>query len=160
MFALDGEDVVLGIGWLEGLGDMKTNFKGLTLKIKKGEAKYIFRGDPTICKGEVLARSIVRELQGEREGFIIECLLHQAEQEMVKGVPNVVEEILKEFDDMFHNPQGLLTKMRHDHATVLKEGAVIPNLRPYRYPYSHKDEIEKLIDDMLKGGIIRPSNSP
>lgn len=31
--------------------------------------------------------------------------------------------------------------------------------KTYRYPYIHKEEIQKQISDMLKQGIIRPSNS-
>lgn len=36
VFALDGEGVILGMKWLEGVGDIKTNFKELTRKIKIG----------------------------------------------------------------------------------------------------------------------------
>lgn len=42
----------------------------------------------------------------------------------------------------------------------MKEGAEIPNIRPYRYPHYQKTEIEKLVDDMLKSGVIRPNISP
>lgn len=33
-------------------------------------------------------------------------------------------------------------------------------MRPYRYGQSQKDEIEALIRDMLRAGIIQPSSSP
>ena len=42
----------------------------------------------------------------------------------------------------------------------LKNGAEIPNIRPYRYPHYQKNEIEKLVDGMLNSGIIRPRISP
>lgn len=78
------------------------------------------------------------------QGFIIECLLLQTEPEGVKEIPAAVREILEELDDVFQNPQGLPHKRRHDHAIVLKEGAAIPNLWPYRYPHFQKNEIEEL----------------
>jgi hypothetical protein len=33
-------------------------------------------------------------------------------------------------------------------------------VKPYRYPHSQKEEIEKMVQDMLKQGIIKPINSP
>lgn len=32
--------------------------------------------------------------------------------------------------------------------------------KTYRYPYVHKEEVKRQIQDMLENGIIRPSNSP
>lgn len=51
-------------------------------------------------------------------------------------------------------------KRSHEHAIVLKEGSNPVGVRPYRYPQCQKDEIERLIQDMLKAGIIKPSTSP
>lgn len=65
-----------------------------------------------------------------------------------------------EFEGVFQSPSGLPPNMWHDHSIALKEGASIPNLRPYRYPHYQKTEIEKLVTDMLISGIIRPSISP
>jgi len=38
-------------------------------------------------------------------------------------------------------------------------GSVPPNIRLYRYPYSQKSEIERMVAEMLKAGIIQPSKS-
>ena len=79
---------------------------------------------------------------------------------MIPPQPDWVSAVLNEYEDVFQEPQGLPPSRRHDHAIVLKEGANIPNLRPYRYPHYQKNEIERLVDDMLRSGIIRPSVSP
>nr|GEY35536.1 retrotransposon-related protein [Tanacetum cinerariifolium] len=38
--------------------------------------------------------------------------------------------------------------------------ATPPNIRPYRYPYSQKTEIEKQVEQLIATGFIQPSNSP
>lgn len=48
----------------------------------------------------------------------------------------------------------------HDHAIRLKPDAAILNLSLYRYPFYQKNEIEKIVGDMLQVGIIRHNTSP
>ena len=43
---------------------------------------------------------------------------------------------------------------------MLKEGTQPTNIRPYRYGYAQKMEIEKLVREMLLAGVIQPSTSP
>ena len=33
-------------------------------------------------------------------------------------------------------------------------------MKPYRYPYSQKEQIESMVHDMLQEGLIQPSKSP
>ncbi|KAI5408825.1 hypothetical protein KIW84_054597 [Lathyrus oleraceus] len=71
--------------------------------------------------------------------------------------PNWLEGVLSEFEEVFQEPKRLPPPRRQVHAIVLKEGEDIPNIRPYRYPHYQKNEIERLVVDMLKFGVIRPS---
>lgn len=48
----------------------------------------------------------------------------------------------------------------HKHSIILKEGSSPICVRPYRYPQVQKDEIEKLVKEVLEAGIIQPSTSP
>lgn len=57
-------------------------------------------------------------------------------------------------------PNGLPPVRGHEHAIILKCGHDLVSIRPYRYPQSQKDEIERLVRDMLATSIIRPSISP
>lgn len=55
---------------------------------------------------------------------------------------------------------GIPPSRSQDHSIVLKEGTSPISVRPYKYPYYQKTEIEKLIKELLAMGTIRPSQSP
>nr|KYP63840.1 hypothetical protein KK1_018427 [Cajanus cajan] len=126
-------DMILGMEWLRGLGEIKANFDKLTLKVKVGGEVYQIKGDSSLS--------------------VLEAPL---KEERMRTIPDCIRQILEEFEFVFQEPQGLPPSRRQDHAINLKEGAEIPNLRPYRYTYYQKNEIEKLVQDMLRAGIIRP----
>lgn len=74
-------------------------------------------------------------------------------------IPTAVLDLLAEFEDVFADPQGLPPIRRHDHAIQLTEGASIPNLRPYKYLHYQKNEIERMVREMMESRV-RPSISP
>jgi hypothetical protein len=47
-----------------------------------------------------------------------------------------------------------------DHQIPLLPLSKPVNLRPYRYSYFQKMELEKIIDELLEQSVIRPSTSP
>lgn len=51
------------------------------------------------------------------------------------------------------------TEEEHRTSYSLEEGTDPVNVRHYRYAY-HQKEMEKLMDEMLTSGVIRPSTSP
>ena len=57
-------------------------------------------------------------------------------------------------------PTGLPPILSKQHQITLKNGSNPINVRPYRYPQIQKEEIERLVADMLQTGIIQPSRSP
>ena len=60
---------------------------------------------------------------------------------------------------MLENPKRLPPIRDHDHTIHLILGSFPPNIRPYRYPYVKKSEIERIIAEMLEVVIIQPSQS-
>jgi hypothetical protein len=53
-----------------------------------------------------------------------------------------------------------LLNLRVCHSITLKFDAQPVCVRPYKYPYFHKEEIEKIVAKLLMSGVISPSQSP
>ncbi|GKA46063.1 hypothetical protein Tco_0738859, partial [Tanacetum coccineum] len=62
--------------------------------------------------------------------------------------------LLAEYEDVFNLPLGLPPSRDHEHSIVLKDGTTPISVRPYRYPHIQKNEIEKLVKEMLAAGVI------
>lgn len=160
MMNLGGTEVVLGMDWLASLGDIEANFRNLIIKWGSGSAKRILRGDPALCKGTASLKTLLKAMQNEGECYYVDYYQLLKTESVEEGLPPHWESVLQGFSDVFRDPKGLPPKRSCDHAIVLREGAQIPNCRPYRYPYYQKNEIEKFVTEMLHAGIIRPSTSP
>jgi len=61
---------------------------------------------------------------------------------------------------VFGTPTSLPPPRFHDHYIPFVEGSQLVKVKPYRYPHSQKEEIEKLVNGMLEEGIIHPSKNP
>ena len=68
--------------------------------------------------------------------------------------------MLQEFEDIYQEPKQFPPEREIDHHINLKKGIEPINVRPYKYAYFQKAEIEKQVHDMLKLGLIRSSTSP
>ena len=72
-----------------------------------------------------------------------------------------MKQILNNYLLVFDKPHELPpSRGEHDHSITLVLGAQPPNVHPYRYPFTQKNEIEKIIKELLEAGVIRPSISP
>eukprot|EP00253_Pinus_taeda_P025230 PITA_25230 len=70
-----------------------------------------------------------------------------------------LKKVLDNHSKVFKTPKDLPPIHDHDHAIHLIPRSVPPNIRPYRYPYAQKSEIERMVAEMLEAGIIQPSQS-
>lgn len=71
-----------------------------------------------------------------------------------------ISTLLSKFSALFDTPTTLPPSRTHDHKIELLPGTTPVNVRPYRYPHFQKNEIERICDEMLEGGVIQPSISP
>lgn len=75
-------------------------------------------------------------------------------------VPASLRGLLEKFARLFEEPSTLPPHRSHDYKIPLLPGATPVNVRPYRYPYFQKSEIERIIKEMLASRVIQPSVSP
>lgn len=70
-----------------------------------------------------------------------------------------IKKLLKQYVDIFEEPTALPPyRDNHKHKIPLVDGANPVNQRPYRYALNQKNEIDKIVKDMLSNGTIQ--NSP
>lgn len=158
---LGSSDVILGMKWLTSIADMQVNWKTLRMKFTLGGVTICLQGDPSLCRSLVSLKAMLRTIKHERQGVIVElgCVTATTAHSLGEPVAEL-QPLLEEFSSVFQLPKGLPPMRSKEHAITLKEGTLPVSVRPYRYPQIHKDEIEKLVREMLAAGIIQPSISP
>lgn len=119
------------------------------------------KGDSSLSKTPVSLKAMMRSLQLEGGGFLVELGATEVDKEAVyEAEPAAIAGILARFEEVIKPVEGLPPSRTEDHAISLREGQEPISVRPYRYLQTQKDEIERLVEEMLRTGIIRPSTSP
>lgn len=157
---LGSSDVILGVQWLETLGMTHTNWKTQVMKFMVGNESVTLRGDLSLGKTLVSLKAMMRTIKHEGAGILVECNQFEGLCEVSPEVPTDLNQVLAEYELVFNMPMGLPPTRGHEHSILLKDGSQPVSVRPYRYPHAQKDEIERLIQEMLDAGIIQVSNSP
>lgn len=157
---LGNSDIILGVPWLETLGTAHVNWKTQLMKFMVGGKSMVLKGDPSMGRTLVSFRSMERTFKQEGHGVLVELGLMSKQPTKTPEWPAELKELLKEYEKVFNRPEGLPPLRGREHAIVLKEGSQPVNVRPYRYPRYQKDEIEKMIREMLMAGINKHSHSP
>ncbi|WVZ15409.1 hypothetical protein V8G54_012975 [Vigna mungo] len=160
LFELVGVDVILGYEWLKSLGKFSADLGKHLLEIQGDGTIIEVRGDPVLSRTVASLKAVMKELRNEGEAYYVELGMMNMWVPSNWDMPISVQQLVEEYADLFQEQRGLPPRRSCDHAIVLKEGAAIPNIRPYRHPHRHKEEIEKFVKNMLEAGMIRPSVSP
>ncbi|XP_042965413.1 uncharacterized protein LOC122299304 [Carya illinoinensis] len=159
VLSLGGCDIVLGVSWLMTLGPIIWDFSALTMHFEYKGKKICLKGlSPSGLSLEGSHKALLQSLRRGR-GIFLQLVCNMLDNQPIT-VPQEVQEILDDFQQVFATPKGLPPFRAHDHRIILKEGTQPISTRPYRYPHYQKAEIEKIISELLSTGVIRPSNSP
>ncbi|XP_031271166.1 uncharacterized protein LOC116129586 [Pistacia vera] len=159
-FDMSSADVVLGIAWLETLGETITYCRKQIMKFTMGHKTVYQSRDPSLTKTLVSLKAMIKTLQSEGQGCLIEFGQLQTQSANAGSIDDRLLQVLGKFSQVFEPLSGLPPVRSRDHAIQLIPGTQPPNLRTYRYPYYQKNEIERFVKEMLASGIIKPSISP
>ena len=162
LFDLGEIDVVLGFSWLAKLGETRANWGRLRLSWQIGRSWVTIYGDPDLSTHQVSLRAMSRVVKYTGVAYLLElaALFDNKEQEEHSMITPAIQQLLDQYQKVFQMPQSLPPTRNREHAITLKEGSSPVNLRPYRYSFEQKNEIEKLVKEMLNNQVIRPSVSP
>ncbi|XP_061355879.1 uncharacterized protein LOC133300369 [Gastrolobium bilobum] len=156
---LDTLGIILGMTWLESLGKVTHDYNQLTME-------FDWQGKLVQLKGESHEGIQKKSVVGSCLSLACETQ-HQSEttldSELVKLQPSVhleLWQLLVEYQAFFSIPKSLPPFRFMDHAIHLEIGSKPVNVKPYRYGYHQKEEIEKQVTELLASGFIQYSTSP
>jgi hypothetical protein len=161
MFAIvmGGCDIVLGVEWLRTLGPILMDFQNLTMQFDQGGHKHKFQGITAGSPEIISSHRMEKLLKKDHSGVIAQ--LHAIQATEIPPVPQDLQARLAKHQTVFSTPQGLPPSHGvHDHSIPLVPGSLPPNIRPYCHPFAQKNEIEKMVQELLTAGVIHPSTSP
>jgi hypothetical protein len=97
----------------------------------------------------------------QKQSFWHHAQLHSIQVVETSLVHLDIQDILSLHHTIFQTPQGLPPSHDdHDHSIPLISGSIPPNVFPYHHPFVQKNEIEKIVQELLGVGFIHPSTSP
>lgn len=130
--------------------------------------KVVIRRHPSLTKTRVSLKSMIKAWTKSDQGFLIECRaleggISLADLYGLDDVPNIQESIpavLAKLEDAFERSEEIPSTREIEHHIHLKKGTDPMNVKSYRFAYQQKPKMEKLVDEMLASGVIRPSTNP
>lgn len=165
---LNDYDLILGMQWLEPLGQMTWNFQSRTLKFQHEGKEVELQALPKpavswMTAEQLLATVSKEEGKGENQYYLVQLLTQsltiEQQQSISAKMKEQLEGLLQQYNEVFKEPKTLPPKRVQDHRIHLKNSEPI-SVKPYRYPTIQKDAMEQLVQEMLEAGVIRDSNSP
>lgn len=131
---------------------MKFTVAGVTVSL---------HGDPSLSRSLVSLKYLMDALRNEGEGVLVKLsALEVPEEELVPSILSLLRSLIQQHQRVFTWLGTLPPNRSRDHAIFLHLDASSVSIRPYRYPHIQKDEIEKLVRDMLAASTIRPCSGP
>ncbi|GKB94316.1 ty3-gypsy retrotransposon protein [Tanacetum coccineum] len=157
-----GADVVLGMQWLGSLGPIVADFSIPQISFQHKGSNITLSGEPL---SSLVSPSTIHHLMQKEAVASMHTLIFQHTSPSETPIFNThpdphIQTLLTAYSNLFDPPASLPPPRTHDHHIPLLPNTPPINVCPYRYPHYQKQIMTDLISDMLKEGLIKPSNSP
>ena len=160
--SIGGVDVVLGVQWLITLGTYSTNHQKGFLRFRQKGQKYTINAIEPKESKVVSSEQMDKIIRKGHFGFIARLYTMEGPiTEIKEQPPEEIHRVLVKHQSIFQKlPQGMPPNRGHEHIIELDPTKGPTMVRPYRYNYRQKSEIERLIFELLELGVITESKSP
>ncbi|KAL1345712.1 hypothetical protein AAHE18_08G137600 [Arachis hypogaea] len=154
---LKGADIVL---WMMLLGTIRINYMELFMKFKIMGKWVVFQGERLLKDANLYFRELKKLNASNTIVFMFHLEVTNTDSTPQAALEDEsVQGVLTEFSEVFEEPSKLPSQREIDHHIHLISGSAPVSIRPYRYPHFQKEEMERLVEEMLSTGIIRNSQS-
>lgn len=143
--SLGGCDVVLGVQWLLSLCPVLWDFIELKMEVIYKEKSSCLRCLPFNGATLIDDKEVCKISPMENKGLLLQLISTKSNESSLVDCKEV-SELLLQFDRVFEEPKGLPPRRSHDYQLQSKEGIVPVSVRPYRYPYYQKTELENIVE--------------
>jgi transposase InsO family protein len=160
LLSLGGAEVVLGVPWLVSLGPILMDYTTLQMQFTYLGRPIELKADAPFKPKDISVPQMKRCVATHSISLFLHLQHIPDPPSNPISDPPIIQTLLSRYQSLFDQPSSLPPLRSHDHRIHLLPDATPVNVRPYRYPYYQKAEIEKKISEMLQSGMIRPSRSP
>ncbi|KAJ4780790.1 polyprotein [Rhynchospora pubera] len=165
---VQGYDLILGMDWITQMGPMlidgakgmvQLTCGGTTIKLQVQNEMAELK----LCDGSI---NVSQELHKGNEVIVAQLFttwvgpLSDTNAQPQKVIPQELQQVVSTYSNVFADPTSLPPERLLDHHIQLKPDAQPINIRPYRFSHFQKLEIEKIVEELLQSGYVRPSTSP
>ncbi|XP_058767991.1 uncharacterized protein LOC131641709 [Vicia villosa] len=157
---LSGADIVLGAPWLKSLGPVLMDYSSLTLSFTYHNQPITLKADAPKGPTPISAQQLKRCVQTHSASELFHIQMIQSNPLTVPSEIPPIQNIILKYASIFNPNPELPPPRNSDHRIPLLPSSSPVSVRPYRYPFSQKNEIEQQVKEMLQQELIRPSRSP
>ncbi|KAJ3685964.1 hypothetical protein LUZ61_015128 [Rhynchospora tenuis] len=159
---IQGYDLILGMDWLAQHGPMTIDWQLGQLQLFQSGKPMVFQVQNEVAEVKLCQAQLQSTKELKKGSLMLLAhimVVHDCPPVAIPVSPQL-QSVLLEFDHIFQEPSELPPKRSIDHAIPLQEGSKPVSIRPYRYSYFQREEIERIIEDLLVNKFIKPSTSP